>query len=244
MVSVSAHRGGSETTKPAPYDAYNSAVRSGAEYAEFDIRKTLDDVMVVYHDVYVARTSRPVRDVSYDELCDHVGYEVPKVSEVMGLLGGKVIGHLDLKEVGYEEEVINLAMRTFGPQNFVATTLEDVSIVNIKRAYPEAKTALSLGRNLNDVPRSRRLATRRSEIFPMPRLHACGADWAAINYRLARYGIINTCRRNGIGVMVWTVDAYDLIDQFLADRRISVLITNRPGYAVARRATIASKISR
>jgi hypothetical protein len=39
--------------------------------------------------------------------------------------------------------------------------------------------------------------------------------------------------------MVWTVDADDLIDQFLADDRVSVLITNRPGYAVRRREQLA-----
>ena len=35
--------------------------------------------------------------------------------------------------------------------------------------------------------------------------------------------------------MVWTVDADNLIDRFLADERVNVLITNRPKYAVGRR---------
>lgn len=243
MVNISAHRGGSEIAQAATYDAYNSAVKSGAEYVEFDIRKTLDNVMVVYHDTYIAHTSRAVGDTSYNELCDHVGYEVPKVNEIMGLLAGKMIGHLDLKEVGYEEEVITLAMRTFGAGNFIATTLEDVSIMNIKKAYPEVKTALSLGRSLDDLPRSRWLTTRRSEIFPISRLRACGADWVALNYKLARFGVMSSCRRHEIGVMVWTVDTDDRIDRFLADSRIRVLITNRPGYAVTRRTAIASGIT-
>jgi hypothetical protein len=38
----------------------------------------------------------------------------------MRLLAGKVFGHLDLKEMGYEEEVIKLALETFGAGNFVA----------------------------------------------------------------------------------------------------------------------------
>lgn len=238
MVYVSAHRGGSEIAEPATYDAYNSAIKSGAEYAEFDIRKTLDNVMVVYHDAFIARTSKLVNDVPYSELCDYVGYEVPKVNNVMELLARKMIGHLDLKEIGYEEEVIKLALRTFGMQNFIATTLEDVSIVNIKKAHPKVETALSLGRSLDEFPRSRWVAIRRSEIFPVSRLRACGADRAAINYKLAPYGVINSCRRNAFRVMVWTVDASNLIDQFLADKRVSVLITNRPAYTVSRRAAI------
>ena len=39
--------------------------------------------------------------------------------------------------------------------------------------------------------------------------------------------------------MVWTVDADNLIDRFLADERVNVLITNRPKYAVGRREQLA-----
>jgi hypothetical protein len=38
--------------------------------------------------------------------------------------------------------------------------------------------------------------------------------------------------------MVWTVDTDPLIDQFLRDRRIDVLITNRPQHATRRRADL------
>jgi glycerophosphoryl diester phosphodiesterase len=235
---ISAHRGSSEDTQPATYEAYKHALTSGAEYAELDIRKTGDNTLVVYHDVHAGNTGRLVANLDYQELCDSLGYVVPRVEEVMDLLSGKMIGHLDLKEIGYEEEVIELALSTFGPGNFIATTLEDISISSIKKAYPEVKTALSLGRDLDEVPASRRVAVRYSELFPLPRIRACGADWVAVNYKLGRLGVIRTCKGNNIGVMVWTVDADDLIDQFLKDRRVDVLITNRPQYAVRRRAQL------
>jgi glycerophosphoryl diester phosphodiesterase len=50
-VSISAHGGGSEHAPPATYEAYKRSVTSGAEYVEFDIRRTLDDVLIVYHAV-------------------------------------------------------------------------------------------------------------------------------------------------------------------------------------------------
>jgi glycerophosphoryl diester phosphodiesterase len=61
----------------------------------------------------------------------------------------------------------------------------------------------------------------------------------AVNHRLARLGVARTCHLNGIGIMVWTVDHDVLIDQFLMDQRIDVLITNRPGHAARRRSEIA-----
>jgi glycerophosphoryl diester phosphodiesterase len=59
-----------------------------------------------------------------------------------------------------------------------------------------------------------------------------------VNYRLARLGVARTCHRNGVGIMVWTVDHDLLIDQFLMDQRIDVLITNRPGHAARRRSEL------
>jgi glycerophosphoryl diester phosphodiesterase len=240
MVQISAHRGGSEETEPATYQAYEHALTSGAEYAEFDIRKTRDNIMVVYHDANAAHTGPLVADLTYEALCDHLGYIVPKVANVMDMLAGKMIGHLDLKEIGYEEDVIELALSKFGAGNFIATTLEDVSIAAIKRAFPYVRTALSLGRGLNEVPRSRWVSVLRSELFPLSRLRECGSDWVAVNYKLARLGVVGKCAQNDVGVMVWTVDSEEMINRFLADSRIDVLITNRPEYAVRRRAELTS----
>ena len=235
-VAISAHRGGSEHAAAATYEAYQDAAATGAEYAEFDIRKTRDGVLVVYHDQHAGEAGPLVKDLPYERLCDVLGYAVPRVEDIMQLLAGKVIGHLDLKEIGYEAEIINLALDTFGLGNFVATSLEDVSILSIKQGFPGVTAALSLGRDLADIPRARWASVRYSERFPMRRIRACRADWVAVNHKLARLGVLRLCSQNGIGAMIWTVDADDLIDQFLKDERVEVLITNRPEYAVCRRA--------
>jgi glycerophosphoryl diester phosphodiesterase len=167
------------------------------------------------------------------------GYRVPLVQDVMRLLAGRAAGHLDLKETGYEDDVIALAMATFGPDNFVATTLEDASVAAIKRSFPQVRTALSLGRSLRGVPGSQWLGVRASELFPLPRIRSCGADWVAVNYKLARAGVTRACQQNGIGVMVWTVDSDSLIDELVTDHRVEVLITNRPRHALRRRADLS-----
>jgi glycerophosphoryl diester phosphodiesterase len=241
--SISAHKGGGENVSPATYEAYKASLASGAEYAEFDIRKTLDGTLVAYHDARADHTGPAVADLAYEDLCARLDYEVPRVDEVMRLLAGKVAGHLDLKETGYEEEVIDLAMGTFGAGNFVATTLEDISIKRIKQSFPEVRAALSLGRDLSQLPRNERAGVRFREYFPLSRIRACGADWVAVNHKLARRGVLRSCQRHGIGAMVWTVDEDRLIDMFLADDRVDVLITNRPGHAVRRRAELGARMA-
>ena len=123
MVHISAHCDHSKDAEPVTYGSYVGALSSRAEYAEFDVRKTADDVLVVYHDGRAGRGGPLVAHLGYQELCDRMGYVVPRVDEVMALLEGRLIGHLDLKEIGYEPEVVALASSILGPGNFVVTTL-------------------------------------------------------------------------------------------------------------------------
>jgi glycerophosphoryl diester phosphodiesterase len=241
VAAISAHQGGSETADRGTYEAYQHALTSGAEYAEFDIRKTADGVLVACHDARAGHAGPLLADLGYDDLCERAGYLVPKAGELMELLAGRLTGHLDLKETGYEQEVVSLALGTFGPGRFVVTSLEDSSIQAISQAFPSVRIALSLGRDLKEVPRRRWPAVRRSELLPLRRLRRCGAGWAAVNYRLGQFGVIRACQRNGIGIMVWTVDSDKLIDRFLADPRIDVLVTNRPRHAASRRAALARR---
>ena len=146
----------------------------------------------------------------------------------MTLIAGRATGHLDLKDTGGEEKVVEMALDILGPGNFVVTTLEDRSVAAIKTRFPAVPAALSLGRDLNEVPRARRAATRLSELFPMRRLRACRADWVAVHRRLAAAGVLARCHRAGIKTMIWTVDEDAEMRRWLADPRVAVLITNRP----------------
>jgi len=161
------------------------------------------------------------------------------VADVRATITGKATGHRDLKDTGGEEKVGEMALDTLGPGNFVVTTLEDRSVAAVKERFPAVPAALSLGRDLDEVPRGRRAATRLSELLPMRRLRACRADWVAVHRRLAAAGVLAQCHRAGIKAMVWTVDEDAEIKRWLTDQRVTVLITNRPADAVALRASLA-----
>jgi glycerophosphoryl diester phosphodiesterase len=72
----------------------------------------------------------------------------------------------------------------------------------------------------------------------MRRIRACRADWVAVNHRLARAGALARCHQAGIKAMIWTVDEDAEMGRWLADPRVTVLITNRPAGAVALRASL------
>ncbi|MFE9675046.1 glycerophosphodiester phosphodiesterase family protein [Streptomyces sp. NPDC006259] len=230
--AVSAHRGGSEHRTAATLAAYEDALSSGAEYAEFDIRRTADGVLVVHHDPRAGSDGPPLSRITYAELCARTGAAVPLVEEVMALVAGRLIGHLDLKETGHEREVIDLAVAVLGRDGFVATTLEDRSVAAVTRDFPGVRTALSLGRDRREVAMGRLAATRAGELFPARRLRACGAHGVAVHRRLARATVLRGAARRGLFTLVWTVNDDPGLRTFLADPRVDVLVTDRPWHAV------------
>ena len=239
QVAISAHKGGSENGRSGTLEAYARAADTGAEYVEFDIRPTGDGDLVVFHDSHL-RQGDALATTSYSRICALAGFEVPRVADVMRLIAGKAIGHLDLKAIGGEAKVVEMALDILGPGNFVVTSLEDESVSAIKARFPHVPAALSLGRDLKTVPRSRWAQIRASELFPMRRIRACNADWAAVNRQLAAAGVLAQCHRNGITTMIWTVNEDKEIMRWLADSRVAVVITDRPAHAVALRATLSS----
>ena len=81
--------------------------------------------------------------------------------------------------------------------------------------------------------RSAWLPTRLSELRPLPRLRACGANWMALDHRPAIAGVVRRCRQQHFKVMVWTVNDEREIRYWLSRQRIDILVTDRPALAVA-----------
>jgi glycerophosphoryl diester phosphodiesterase len=218
---ISAHSGGAERARPGSLAAYQAVVSSGAEYAEFDVRRAGDGTLLAQHSA-----ERPD------------GEPVLAAAEVMRILAaGGVRGHVDLKGVGFEREVVELALDAFGPDGFVVTTADPESVAVIRAEFPSAAVGLSVGFGLVSVARRlRRLRGPRS--FPWAAVRASGADWAAMSYRYARPDVLEGCVAAGLRIMVWTVNDDRWLDRFLSDPRVGILVTDRPEHALARRAAL------
>jgi len=232
--AVSAHQGGGEDAPGGTYEAYRAALQAGAEYVELDIRRTADAQLVVFHHPSTG-AGQPVASVGYARLCEAAGYRVPKAPDVMRMIAGKAAGHLDLKDPGSATLIIEQALQILGPGNFVAATTDDACAAAIRERFATVPVALSLGRDLLALPWRRRFSAGLDELYPLPRIRACGASWCAIHQRLARAGVLRQCHRHGIKTMVWTVNSDSMITRLLADPRVDVVVTDRPRRAVTLR---------
>lgn len=189
------------------------ALATGAEYIELDIRRTATGDLVIRHNPLGNGPHYPLRDA-------------------LKLLQGRATAHLDLKETGAEHEIVAHAQDLLGT-SFVITTKHMSSIEKIKSAHPEITCALSVGRS----PRDKGF---RDDLNPVPRLRACGADWVALNYRLAALGVLRRCANAGIPAMLWTINSPRLLRHYLNDPRVAVVITDHPSMALALRLTRTS----
>lgn len=232
--AISAHRGGVELAAGGSLAAYRGALAAGAEYAEFDVRRTADGTLVAFHD---ARTGwgRAVGRTSYRRLCELAGHEVLRVADLLPLLAGHAVGHLDLKDAAGAAAIVAAAIDLLGPAGLVVTTGDTAVAAALKHRFPTVPVGVTIG---GDAAEALRFAGHRLRGRPVSRLDpvvAGLADWAVVHHRLARTGILASCRARGLKSMVWTVNSDEALTSWLANGDVDVLVTDRPLRALALR---------
>ncbi|GAC1506407.1 MAG: hypothetical protein NVS1B3_06020 [Candidatus Dormibacteraceae bacterium] len=211
-------------------ERYRRSIDGGADFVEFDVRRTLDGQYVIYHDPKTP-SGRGIGEISLAEFKGELGPDGLDLTDLLEMAKGRIRLHIDLKEVGYEADVVRLVLASFPESQFVITSLEDVSIRTIKELFPAVRAGLSLGRDLDKATPWHRLSVRLSELFPARRLRASRADFVAVHKRLATLRVLAYCARAKIPAWVWTVEDEVETARFLADPRVAVVITNRPELA-------------
>ena len=211
-------------------ERYRRAIELGVDYVEFDVRRTRDGVTAVYHDECTV-SGRAVRDLAYRELAGELGPEALTFDELLDVAAGRVGLHLDLKETGYEAQIVHAALDRC-PVDKLVITSGDAAIRTIKEQFPGVRAGLSIGEEIGGLAPWMKLRVRLSELFPGGRLEHCHADFVAVHQRLAGLTVLRFCESRGIPAWVWTVDDEPGITRFLADPRVTAVITNRPDVAL------------
>lgn len=227
---VSAHRGGPVVEGQSAADRYRHAIALGVDYVEFDVRKTRDRVTVIFHDESTA-SGRPIRDLAYSDLVEELGGEALTFDELLEVAAGRVGLHLDLKEAGYEAEIVRRALAAAPIDSLVITSGDEV-VLAVKTQFPEVRAGLSLGDELLGAWPWTKVRGRLRELFPGRRIGRCRADFVAVHHRLAEVNVLRYCARHGIAAWVWTVDDETMIARLMADERVAAVITNQPELAL------------
>lgn len=227
---ISAHQGGRQIEGVSAADRYRQAIALGVDYVEADVRRTKDGMTVIFHDDWTA-SGRPVRGLARSDMADEVGLEALTLDELLEIAAGRVGLHLDLKEPGYEAEFAETILDRCAVDEFVITSgVEEIR--TIKVAFPQVRVGLSIGDDLTGVAPWMKVRARLSELFPRRRIERSRADFIAVHQDLAMLSALRYCERAHLPAWVWTVDDERSIARFMADPRVSALITNRPDIAI------------
>jgi glycerophosphoryl diester phosphodiesterase len=228
---ISAHRGSCGVAGLAAAERYQRAIELGVDYVELDVRRTADGAYVNYHDD-TTPLGRVTGRLSYAELKADLGPELLTLDELLDVVAGRVGLHIDFKERGYETEIVRVTLARVAASGFVVTTGEVESIRSIKQQFPAVRAGLTLGADMKDAQAWATVRERLSELFPGPRMKRSQADFVAAHQQLARIRLLRYCARRRMAVWVWTVDREAEIARFMADPRVTTLITNRPDVAL------------
>jgi glycerophosphoryl diester phosphodiesterase len=227
---IIAHRGSTSHAKENTIESFEKAMTSGADMIEFDVRRTKDNVFIAFHDEIIQ--GHLTRDLPYEEMnqiARNQGLDIPTVEEVLNWSRGKIRLDVELKEEGYEKEIVELLYRYFEEDQFVITSFNDASLRVIKERYPDIKTGLILGRAIPAY----HILTRLQEFFPMKRCNKAKPDFLVAHLKLLRFGFLERARRSHHPVFVWTVNDEETIWKLLHDRRVYAIITDQPDLAVS-----------
>src|ERR1700722_15976479 len=204
---VIAHRGASPDAPGNSPAAFEAAIAQGADAVELDVRRTSDGVLVVHHNA--SRRGVPLAMLTYSGLVRLSRHEPPRLDTVLDLCAGRIAVDIEVKEAGFEAEVVEEASRRFPRDRLLYTSFEEPVVSTIKRLDPDARCGLLLG------PGRLRSRTQRFEGLPFDLAERCGADLLAVHQwlapvrrrvrRAASPDLLAEAQVRGFPIMVWTV---------------------------------------
>lgn len=248
------HRGASAVAPENTLAAFSRAIRDGADGIEFDVRLSRDEVPVVIHDATLKRTAlidRLVAELTSAELQEidvgswfggrapspdvaFSGERLPALDQVFELFSVNAgVLYIEMKCDAREGAALAAgvvkSVHEFRIADRVVVESFDLSaIAEIKKVDKGIRTAA-----LFEPKLSRPISTvRRSTMIDL----ACQHDAAeiALHHSLARPRLIEKAKREGLDVVVWTVDDLKWIARARA-LGVKALITNNPAAMIEHR---------
>lgn len=222
MTVVIAHRGASEAQPANSLAAFRAAVAMGAEWIEFDVRRTLDDVLVVHHDAHLG-DDRALVELVASELPP----AVPTLAEALEACEGAAV-NIEIKndpaDPDFDERsMISVAVAgmatAYRPYDELLVSSFNVDAVNRIRALdPSIPTAVVVGADLLAPELWIERCVHHGHVAVHPYL-------AVVNARL-----VELSHQAGLRINVWTVNEPDRMRE-LADLGVDGIFTDLPDLA-------------
>jgi glycerophosphoryl diester phosphodiesterase len=221
-----AHRGASGTAPENTLAAFRAAIAAGAAMCELDVQTTRDQALVVIHDDTVDRTTDgqgAVKEMTLAQLkrldagvrsgaTAPRGEPIPTLDEVFALTAGQCALNIELKSGQVEKEVTALMHKWKALETSMVSSFEWGRLARIHELEVAVRVGVLAEKNL---PQMLDAAARLSAYAINPRFDLVTSELCA------------TAHARGLKVLVWTVDAPELM-RLLISYGVDGIMTNYP----------------
>lgn len=227
---IIAHRGFHKSAKENTIEAYQKAIDIGADGIEFDVRRTKDGILISHHDPII--DNKYISSLTYKQLnkiAANKGFYVPTVEEVLKLTQVKIQLFVELKEEGYENQIINLLLKYLNLEEFIVISFNVRSLKLIKSSYANVKTGLLLR-----TKKAKTLGFIIKLLGFIPSSILFGVNPDILLPHLDGYSLelLNFAQRKQKHIILWTVNNEVMIGKFLKDNIVQGIITDIPDVAI------------
>jgi glycerophosphoryl diester phosphodiesterase len=227
MKKIIAHRGAPSLAHENTIESFFRAYHAGADFIEFDVRRTRDKLLIAHHDPYIMKDSERINicDLTYNELASIASghnFEVPEIKQILQTFSGKIGLDIELKEEDCEQEILQMISDLPVKPCFFFTSFNPAILRKLKKTDHSLQTGL-LFDSMDTVNEDSK-----------------GIDFLCPDYDTFfsnRDYFDSTTNRHSIAV--WTVDTRETIDRLLKDPLIAAVITNQTTLAVSIRNELA-----
>jgi glycerophosphoryl diester phosphodiesterase len=198
------HRGARAYEPENTLSSFKRALELGVDAVELDVRKTLDNELVVIHNANVNKTtngSGVVNELTLEEIEGLViekNEHVPTLEEVLDAVANRVKVLVELKETGTEEQVVNLIRRKGLVENVIIISFHEDILRKVRQLSDELATGLIYVRHKNPIQAA--LDLNAEYLLPL--------------YRFTNSANVKTAHEAGLKVIVWTINNKEDVEEY------------------------------
>lgn len=221
MKKIIAHRGAPSLAHENTMESFFRACEAGADFIEFDVRRTKDKLLVAHHDPYIVQNAEKLNicDLTYDELtiiASEHNFKVPQIKQILQVFYGNVGLDIELKEEDCEQEILQLISDLPVKPSCFFTSFNSSILRKLKKYDHSLQTGL-LFESMDTINE----ASKEID-FLCP-------DYDTFFSNRDYFGSTT----NRCSTAVWTVDTREKIRKVLKNPLIGAVITNQTALAAS-----------
>jgi glycerophosphoryl diester phosphodiesterase len=211
------HRGARAYEPENTLSSFRLALELGVDAVELDVRKTVDNELVVIHNADVNKTtdgSGAVNELTLEEIQRFVsekGEHVPTLEEVLDAVAKHVKVLVELKETGTEEQVISLIRKKRLTDNVIIISFHEDTLRKVRELSDKVETGLIYVRHKNPIQTA--LDLKAEYLLPL--------------YRFTHSSNVKKAHEAGLKVIVWPINNKEEVDEY-KKKGVDGIASDRP----------------